>query len=639
MAALVAVLFTAPASAAAEPADPQIGLTETFDAYNWGSRADIQVQGVVRAVGEHCVLYVERGRSLPDMLLQQLVTEFDTIVYPRVTAALGSEPNPGIDGDPRVVIFIYGFNDAAIMGSFDLYDLIRDSAIDPQDSATSNHREMFYLNLDAVLVRPARAAATAAHELAHLILYYRDFLLDSSPQRTYEGYVATWVEEGLTMYAEVAAGYGERARTQLISFQMSPNKNLTDWQGAYLSDYGASYAFITYLVEHEGFDLAAQLAGEPLDGIAGIDAVLRARGSSNTFATLFDDWVPANFLGSRPPALPPYAYAEIHVLAEPLLLEGPLPLVGAGRVDNYGAVYLDLPSLEVGSTVSVRAVVDGVDGAPLRAALISWDSRGMMQPTVSLVSLASTTTGGAAVGPPGYDRHTLAIWSQGVEGAKVSFGFLYSVAFDPPGGVQFLDVGSDHQFFTYIQDLLERGIVNGKEIPVGSGLWYFRSDAMVLRAQFAKMIVEATSLHTPEVENLTTPTFSDAPPTFDGQNVPLSYPFDYVEEAAGAGIVGGYGDGGFHPWEPIKRIQLVRMILRGAAAAGHPLPAYTGSEAVFADVSPGNPLYQDTMTAYQSGIMTGHTASDGRLYFNPWSSATRGQVAKMTSNLLQLLGF
>jgi S-layer homology domain len=354
---------------------------------------------------------------------------------------------------------------------------------------------------------------------------------------------------------------------------------------------------------------------------------------------LFDDWVVANFLDSRPPALPPYAYTDIHVLAEPLLLKGALPVVGAGRVDNYGAVYLDLPSLEVDSTVSVRAVVDGDDGAPLRAALISWDSRGLMQPTVSPVSLAPTTAGGAVAGPPGYDRHTLAIWSRGVEGEAASFGFRYSLAADPPGGVQFLDVGSDHQFFSYIVDLAERGVVNGKETPVGSGLWYFRPDDPVLRAQFAQMIVEATRLHTPEVENLTTPTFRDVRPTFGGQGDPLPYPFDYVEEAAAAGIVGGYGDGGFHPWEPIKRIQLVRMILRGAAAAGHPLPAYTGSEAVFADVHPGNPLYQDTMIAYQSGIMNGATGPDGRLYFYPWSSATRGQVAKMTSNLLQLLGF
>ena len=41
---------------------------------------------------------------------------------------------------------------------------------------------------------------------------------------------------------------------------------------------------------------------QPADGIAGINAVLRSRGAFDTFATLFDDWVVANFLDSRPPS-------------------------------------------------------------------------------------------------------------------------------------------------------------------------------------------------------------------------------------------------------------------------------------------------------------------------------------------------
>ena len=68
----------------------------------------------------------------------------------------------------------------------------------------------------------------------------------------------------------------------------------------------------------------------------------------------------------------------------------------------------------------------------------------------------------------------------------------------------------------------------------------------------------------------------------------MAYPFDYVEEAAAAGIVLG-SNGLFHPGDPITRIQLVRMILRTAAAAGHPFAPYSGTETVFADVGPGKP--------------------------------------------------
>ena len=628
----------APASAAAAPQAPYVGLTQVFFAFDWGNQKDIQVSAVARVVGQHCVLYVEQGRAVPESILENLASEFDTTVYPKVTAALGSGPDPGVDGESRVAVLLYGFNDAGLMGSFYYYDLLPVGSVDPPDSPTSNHREMFYLNLDAILAEPDRAAATAAHELAHLILYYRDFLLDVSPQRKYEGSVATWVEEGLAMYAELAAGYGDRAAIDLYSFQMSPDKNLTRWLGGYFSDYGASYAFITYLVDREGLDLAAQLVDQPADGIAGINAVLRSRRASETFAGLFDDWVVANYLDSRPPSEPPYAYTQIHMAADPLPLSGPLPVVGTGQVENYGAVYLDMPVLEEDSTATVHAVLDGDDGAPLHAALLSWDSTGLLPPTVTLLSLSPGAEGGTALSPPGYDRHTLAVWSRGSEGAAASYGFRYSLAVDPPGGGQFLDVGADNRFFTFIEDLQTRGIVSGKESPAGSGLWYFGPDEPVLRAQFAKMIVEATGLHTAEVDGTTTPTFKDVLPTFGVRGDPLPYPFDYVEEAGKAGIVGGYSDGRFGPWEPIKRIQLVRMILRGAAATGHAFPAYEGSDLVFADVPPGNPLYSDTMTAYENGIMSGAVGKDGNRYFDPWTSATRGQVAKMTFNLLQFLG-
>jgi hypothetical protein len=151
------------------------------------------------------------------------------------------------------------------------------------------------------------------------------------------------------------------------------------------------------------------------------------------------------------------------------------------------------------------------------------------------------------------------------------------------------------------------------------------------------MIVEATGLHTPEVDGSTTPTFWDVPLVRDPYGVPVAYPFDYVQEAVASGIVSGYEDGRFGPWEPIRRIQLVRMILRAATADGHPFPAYTGTESVFADVPPGSTLYEEVMTAYENGILSGALGADGKHYFDPWSSAKRGQVAKMTSNLLLFL--
>jgi hypothetical protein len=110
------------------------------------------------------------------------------------------------------------------------------------------------------------------------------------------------------------------------------------------------------------------------------------------------------------------------------------------------------------------------------------------------------------------------------------------------------------------------------------------------------------------------------------------YPYDFVEEAATLGIVKGYGNGAFGPYDSITRAQLVLMIIRGAAAAGSSLPAYTGSRQVFADVPVSHRYYDEIMTAWAAGILNGSSGGDGRLYFRPYSPASRNHVAKMTRN-------
>lgn len=234
------------------------------------------------------------------------------------------------------------------------------------------------------------------------------------------------------------------------------------------------------------------------------------------------------------------------------------------------------------------------------------------------------------MGPSGYDRHTLVVWSRGAADSDVSYSFRYSGASDPPGGIQFLDMGGNDSFYENVSDLLTRGVINGYEIPKGSGLWFFQGQNKVLRSQFAKMIMLATGLHTPENEFAGHPTFGDVP-----QTPPDT--FDFIEEAVSYGIIKGYGNGRFGPYDQITRSQLVAMIVRGAKAAGKPLSPYTGNERVFADVPVSqipDSLYRNVMTAYTAGILSGSPGKDGRLYFNPTSPATRNHVAKMTANLI-----
>jgi hypothetical protein len=597
--------------------------SETFWALDWGAGVYSQIQATPVYAGEHCVVYKADGALFHPFLADALGTIFDTAVYPALTEAYGPEPRPGIDGDLRVAILVYDFRDATVDGSFNYRD------IDPGNSTRSNRREMFYLNAQALAVEPQNMGALAAHEFAHLIIHYRDVMLDPSPSASAE---STWLVEGLATYAEHLAGYDGRAKSQLKAFVDHPDTSLTLWTG-WRQNYGASYAFVSYLAERQGRTFLRTLIDQPLDGITGINAAL---GGAGTFDELYDDWVVANFLDGRAPASPPYAYSDLTVSAQARELSGAVPLVGTAEATDFGAVYLDFPATP--EKAAFQAVVDGADGAPLQAALISWDSEGVLSPSVIRLRLANPATASTVTAPAGYDRHTLAVWARSTVGAADSFGFRYSGSPDPPGGVQFLDMGGGDPYYKYVATLLARGVVSGREVPSGSGLWFFMGRDAVLRAQFAKMIMESVGLHTPEIERLGTPSFHDVRPTYDKYGYPQAYPYDYVEEAAALGIVTGYAGGIFRPYSPITRSQLILMITRGAAAAHRPLATYVGSRRVFADVPTSHPRYREIMTAYEARIFDGSPGGDGRLYFYPDSSAGRNHVAKMTANLCGYLG-
>ncbi|MCZ7664044.1 MAG: S-layer homology domain-containing protein [Thermoleophilia bacterium] len=627
--ALLALSAAAPARAD-DGSPPPLGSTQTFQVEDWGNERSIDIAANVRRVGEHSVLYVQKGRSAPDPFLDALTTAFDTGIYPILTTVMGPEPNPGIDGEQRIVLLLYDFNSPSIQGAFFPHD------IDPAAPPGSNQREMIMLNLESVISDVELASAAAAHEFAHLIVYYRNFLLDPNPGKKYRGNLEyRWIEEGLAMYAELATGHGTRARDYLRSFAFEPTKNLTRWEGRpWNNDYGASYSFMAYVAELTGQSIIRRLVDTPMAGIAGIDAALEANGSFPTFASLFDGWVITNFLDGRPPASP-YSIGAIDIAAEPVAVPGAFPLVGASDTENYAARYLDLPETPDGN--SVRVVLDGDDGPYLHAALISWDSAGEAVPSVDLLPLS------------GHRRWSCDLPSR-LRPAH-------------PGGLGPRPrVGRR----TVRLPLQRRGQPRGRDPVPGCGqrpplLPLHRQPATPGRDQRQGAPGRLWSVVLPgrrlgpesPVRQDGHPGYRGAhggyrqplgphlprrPPSFDGQGEPLPYPFDYVEEASAAGIVNGYTDGRFGPWDEITRIQLVRMILRAGSATGRAFPAYTGSQDVFADVPPGSPLYADAMTAYENGILTGSEPdAQGRRYFWPWRSATRGHVAKMTSNLVDWL--
>ena len=181
----------------------------------------------------------------------------------------------------------------------------------------------------------------------------------------------------------------------------------------------------------------------------------------------------------------------------------------------------------------------------------------------------------------------------------------------------FADVPVSNTFYEPITVLAAAGVVSGYT----DGLFYPANP--VTRAQFTKIITLALDVHTPEIDNLSDPTFYDV--AYTGGE----YPFDFVEEAAALGIIKGFGDGSFSPGANVTRLQLALMLVR-AGGDGLETPS-VGYTCPFGDV----PAYarESVGVAYYNGLLSGKTATR----FDPYGSATRGQVAKMVYGLIEAL--
>jgi streptogramin lyase len=139
------------------------------------------------------------------------------------------------------------------------------------------------------------------------------------------------------------------------------------------------------------------------------------------------------------------------------------------------------------------------------------------------------------------------------------------------------------------------------------------------------------------------PTRTPAPPPATSTPCDLSFSdvhaADYfytpVLYLACRGVVSGYGDGTFRPYNTTPRAQMVKIVVLGFGVPGPsvtPVGGYT-----FADVPPANPFFAVIEAAGAHQIVGGYTCggpgelcdAQHRPYFRPNASVTRGQLAKI----------
>jgi len=352
------------------PYDYTAGDREQFTLVDIDAPSTRTVTANVRLVTEHAYFFVEDGLEVDDSTLEAIGADFETLVYPRVTAAFGKEWSPGVDADARMSIVHASLSGAS--GYFSASDEYPQRVV-----PRSNEREAVYLDASFLDSPGSAYNALLAHELQHLVHWNAD------------GGEESWVNEGLSQVAAELVGGGTAT---VGDFLAVPDTQLTDWppDGGGVH-YGESQLFFRYLLDRfGGRENAAALLATPDDGIAGVNAYLRQFGSS--FEDVFADWTVANYLDE---AGGPYAHqgADLTVATVTTITEAG---EGNDSVHQFAADYLEVDP----PAGSVTFTLDGSDGVGIgiepRDGPFWWSSAGdaidsRLTREFDLTSLSSAT--------------------------------------------------------------------------------------------------------------------------------------------------------------------------------------------------------------------------------------------------------
>ncbi len=314
-----------PRTARQSPFDYEVGDRVEFTVLDLSGPSLQTITTSVRRVTDHAYLFVEDGVSVDASTLETIGDDFETLVYPRVTAAFGRERSPGVDGDTRISIVHANLSGAGgYVSSSDAY---------PRSAVPrSNEREAIYLDASFLNSPGAVYNAILAHELQHLIHDKAD------------GGEEAWVNEGLSQVAAELVGGGTAAAG---SFLTDPDSQLNHWPQGGGVHYGESQLFFRYLLDRfGGRENAAALVATQEDGIAGVDAYLQPFETS--FLEVFADWLVANKLDE---AAGPYAHEGASLTVSTVTTIGTAS-EGDGSVNQFAADYLEIDPPAGGSTFS-----------------------------------------------------------------------------------------------------------------------------------------------------------------------------------------------------------------------------------------------------------------------------------------------
>ncbi len=253
------------------------GASSTLSFYVWDfveeDKYTIQADKV--AEGDHCYIYLEQGMAgrVTESAIDDLVEQFDNAIYQGLRDAFGSEPNPGVDGDPKIYILLMDIKDGYSGGSYIAGYFDSDNE-HPRDSgywSESNAKEIFFMDVDPGVASGATFRRVLAHEFQHMIHW---------EQKTNRlGFQDdTWLDEAMSEVAPYYAGYGPNY-SRILTFESGSNRSdsLTLWGDNPvdpLPDYAVVYMWAQYIADRFPGDAFRNILASDRRGVASVEEYL-----------------------------------------------------------------------------------------------------------------------------------------------------------------------------------------------------------------------------------------------------------------------------------------------------------------------------------------------------------------------------
>ena len=238
--------------------------------------------------GAHCYIYLENGKTVSQSRVDALKNQFDGVIYPRIVANFGSEPNPGADGLSKVFIVLMDIRDGYVPGGG--YVAGYYSNLDEMPNVStypfgypSNQKEIIFMDIS-----PGNPSGTSfypivAHEFQHMVHWEQKANLLGL-------YDDTWLDEAMSEVAPYFAGYGP-SYDRVYTYESENNRtdSLTTWNGD-LKDYAVAYMWAQYMADRFPSDVFKNILTAPDTGIASVNDYLNTAYPGTTFSSVFRDW-------------------------------------------------------------------------------------------------------------------------------------------------------------------------------------------------------------------------------------------------------------------------------------------------------------------------------------------------------------